>query len=199
MEIMYFKLKKGVGTHSGIDPETGERVIYEADGTVIPSKSDLALKFPEKFVKVDVNGISDSVEDSALIEERAKQLAKVEIKKAEEAVAAAEQRAKDAEATLAAMKKVVASKEAKDDKPAEPADESDVAETDDADEKVSDFGEDVTEKFKNAKENDFTVFYGGPKKGHFVTETDNPGVALNKDKLNKGDVEGFIKEYLTKA
>ncbi|MHA1170342.1 MAG: hypothetical protein ACTSRU_21145 [Candidatus Hodarchaeales archaeon] len=56
-------------------------------------------------------------------------------------------------------------------------------------------GRDGTSKFSIAEEQDFKVFYKAGK-GWFVTEADDPFVALNKKPLKKDEVEEFIEEYL---
>jgi len=55
-------------------------------------------------------------------------------------------------------------------------------------------GKDVTEKFPEAKEEDFKVFLKGS--AYVVTEADDPSVPLNKKLLKKKEVMSFIKEYL---
>jgi len=56
---MYFKLKKGAGSHTQPD-QNGELKVYTADGgEVIKSDIDLCEKFPNKFERIDIG--TDSV------------------------------------------------------------------------------------------------------------------------------------------
>jgi len=56
-------------------------------------------------------------------------------------------------------------------------------------------GEDCTSKFPSVEEQALKVFYAKGK-GYFITEDDDPFVALNKDNLKKEEVDFFVKDYL---
>lgn len=66
-------------------------------------------------------------------------------------------------------------------------------EEDDEDEESS-FGEDVTDRFSSAEDNDLKVFKSD--EGYTVVDSDEPSIALNKKPLLKVKVAGFIEKYI---
>jgi hypothetical protein len=93
-----------------------------------------------------------------------------------------------------------AEKGAKDILPKQESNEEEIEDTEEKEEEKGEIvpiGKDVTEeKFPEAKEQDFKVFYSKEDRGYFVTEFEDISTALNDEPLKKREVNPFIESYL---
>ena len=169
---MYFKMKDGVGSHSEKDSKTGLPVVYKS-GDIVKSDSDLAIRFPDKFERVNMGGLKET--KSATVQD---------IETPEEEKSEVQQAAEEGVKDIQPPKK--------DEEEEQPP------KKDEEEKKVKlrkKLGKDATAKFPRAEEEDFKVFYKKGK-GYFVTESDEPFTALNKKPLKKAQVENFVEDYL---
>jgi hypothetical protein len=208
---MRFKLM--AGKHIGTDGK-----VYRP-GAVVESDEDLTKKWQNKFERAlpQESGVrrsknagnptemvpEEEVDDRKFQEtensdkdttDRSFVGAKDKVKKAEDDLAAAQERLKEAKARAASAKK--AASEAEEEASAEAeAPEGDSNQESPAPVTSSLGDEDVTDDFPEARKNGLLVFKKG--RDHFVTETEDPNKAINEEgPLKHGAVRTFIKNYL---
>lgn len=172
---MLFRIKRGVHNEGGVTYRAGANDILE-------SETDLVKVFgPEKFERARTGAKPSNPDLPELKESMAET----------KATAVEGTDTEEGKATSKAVQK--AQETADEDKENESEEEGDDTENGEEGE----LGKDVTEKFSSAKDAELSVFKKG--KEYFVTESDEPGEALNSAHLkSQKDVEKFIKSQTKK-